>query len=115
MIELNLTDLKEMITSPDAESRRLGLTMVAENINEIPETEVTSFKKAYESIINTRMGITGGFLFNKDDNEYFKTHPLTWGSVQDDARFIIENVTKDEPILKSIFPINVEYILNEYK
>jgi hypothetical protein len=115
MIELNLTDLKEMITSPDAESRRLGLTMVAENINEIPETEVTSFKKAYESIINTRMGITGGFHFNNDDNEYFKTHPLTWGSVQMDARFIIENVTKDEPTLKSIFPINVEYLLNEYK
>ena len=53
--------------------------------------------------------------FNKDDNEYFKTHPLTWGSVQDDARFIIENVTKDEPTLKSIFPITVEYLLNEYK
>ena len=114
MIELNLTDLKEMITSPDAESRRLSLTMVAENINEIPETEVSSFKKAYESIINTRMGITGGYG-GLDINEYNRTHPLTWGSVQMDARFIIENVTKDKPTLLSIFPINVEYLLNEYK
>ena len=115
MIELNLTDLKEMITSPDAESRRLGLTMVAENIYNFPPPLVSSFRSAYDNVINTRMGITGGFLFNKDDNEYFKTHHLTWGSANDDARFIIENVTKDEPILKSIFPINVEYILNEYK
>lgn len=114
MIELNLTDLKEMITSPDAESRRLSLTMVAENINEIPKTEVSSFKKAYESIINTRMGITGGY-WGLDINEYNRTHPLTWGSVQMDARFIIENVTKDKPTLISIFPINVEYLLKEYK
>jgi hypothetical protein len=115
MIELNLTDLKEMITSPDAESRRLGLTMVAENINEIPETEVTSFKKAYENIINGRMGITGGFHFNNDDTEYFKTHHLTWGSVNDDVRFIIDNVTKDKETLAAMFPINVANILNEYK
>ena len=87
MIELNLTDLKEMITSPDAESRRLSM----------------------------QMGITGGFSFNNDDTEYFKTHHLTWGSVQMDARFIIENVTKDKPTLLSIFPINVEYLLKEYK
>ena len=89
--------------------------MVAENINEIPETEVSSFKKAYESVINMQMGITGGFSFNNDDTEYFKTHHLTWSSVQMDARFIIENVTKDKPTLLSIFPINVEYLLNEYK
>jgi len=115
MIELNLTDLKEMITSPDTESRRLGLTMVAENINEIPETEVSSFKKAYENIINGRMGITGGFHFNNDDTEYFKTHHLTWGSANDDARFIIENVTKNESVLQAIFPINLTHILNDYK
>ena len=115
MLELNLTDLKEMITSPDAESRRLSLTMVAENINEIPKTEVSSFKKAYESVINMQMGITGGFSFHDDYQEYNRTHPLTWGSVQMDARFIIENVTKDKPTLLSIFPINVEYLLNEYK
>lgn len=115
MIELDYSDLKGMITSPDAESRRLGLTMVAENINEIPETEVSSFKKAYESIINTRMGITGAFHFNNDDNEYFRTHPLTWGSVVEDARFIIDNVTTDGETLQAMFPIELEYILKEYK
>jgi hypothetical protein len=115
MIELNYEDIKEMITSPDAESRRLGLTMVAENINEIPETEVSSFKKAYESIINTQMGITGGFHFNNVNTEYFKTHHLTWGSVNDDARFIIENVTKNESVLQAIFPINLTHTLNDYK
>ena len=115
MIELNLTDLKEMITSPDAESRRLGLTMVAENINEIPETEVTSFKKAYENIINTRMGVTSGFSFHDNYQEYSRTHPLTWGSVVEDARFIIDNVTTDGETLQAMFPIELEYILKEYK
>lgn len=115
MIELNLADLKEMITSPDAESRRLGLTMVAENINELPATFVSSFRNAYDNVINTRMGITGGFMQNEDSTEYFKTHYLTWGSTQDDARFIIENVTKDESTLRAIFPINITHILKEYK
>ena len=115
MIEVNYEELKGMITSPDAESRRLGLTMVAENINEMPTTFVASFKNAYEDIINTRMGITGGLNhLNSDWVEYNKTHHLTWGSAVEDARFIIENVTKDEPTLKAIFPINLEYIIKEY-
>jgi hypothetical protein len=115
MIELNYEDIKEMITSPDAESRRLGLTMVAENIYNFPPPLVSSFRSAYDNVINTRMGITGGFLFNNDDTEYFKTHHLTWGSANDDARFIIENVTKNESVLQAIFPINLTHILNDYK
>lgn len=115
MIEVNYEDLKGMITSPDAESRRLGLTMVAENIDEMPTTFVASFKNAYKDIINTRMGISGGTSsWNGDNIEYNKTHHLTWGSVVDDVRFIIENVTKDEPTLRAVFPNNLEYIIKEY-
>ena len=115
MIELNYEDIKEMITSRDAESRRLGLTMVAENIYNLPPPLVSSFRSAYDNVIDTRMGITGGLMFNPEGDNYFKTHYLTWGSVNDDARFIIENVTKDESVLRAIFPINLTHILNDYK
>lgn len=104
MIELNTDDLKAMITSPDTESRRLGLTLVFENINDIPPTEVKSFSSAYEDIINVRTMITGGLSSLWNDEEYSKTHYLAWGSAIDDLIFIKRNVCNDTNTLKTIFP-----------
>lgn len=104
MIELNKNDLKAMITSPDEESRRLGFTLVFENINDIPPAELVSFKEAYSNIINMHTMITGGLGSLWNDEEYNKTHYLTWGSVMEDITFIKENVCNDIPTLKSVFP-----------
>ena len=103
MIELNTDDLKAMITSPDTESRRLGLTLVFENINDMPPTEVKAFSSAYEDIINIRTFITGGLSMWHDDG-YDKKHHLDYFKASDDLDFIKGNVCDDLETLDQIFP-----------
>lgn len=109
MIELNTDDLGEMILSRDAESRRLGFTIIFQNIKQIPETKITTFKETYREVINIRMGMTGGFY--TDHDEYKKTHYLSFDDVWQDAEFIVDNVCQDKTTLEKIFNLNINRLL----
>lgn len=106
MIELNTNDVKEMILSPDAESRRLGFSMIFKNIIDIPPTEIASFKTAYDNIIDVRSNITGGLMMYDLRDEYKKTHYISHNDAMDDCMFVFSNVCSDIDKLKKVFPIH---------
>ena len=104
MIELNTDDLKNMILSPDAESRRLGFNMIFGNIKDIPPTEITSFKDAYSDIIDIRTNITGGLMLYDLKDDYKKTHHLSHNEAMNDCLFVFSNICNDVSELEKVFP-----------
>lgn len=88
MVDLNIDTLTSMLSSTDTGDRRLALTLILENINQVSQEEKKALKRAYREVIV----------------KYY----MNWEVMLDDIRFITDhNISNDLNILKDIFPIHI--------
>jgi hypothetical protein len=102
-----IDQLVNMIKSPDKSDRRLALTIIFENWDDVNKKSraIDTLSLAYFTLLD--LGLTRGKKYNPSLPNLMR---ITLEEEIDDIKFIKENVCDDNNILNKFFFFNVETI-----
>lgn len=104
---MDIEQIKNMLTSPDAQSRRLAFGLIFNNLETIPSETLLTYKALYfdHMIIESNVNTTVLAKMEKKG--------ISVNDVINDMTFVVENLNRNEEDLNKVFMFSPKSIIEK--